>query len=117
MGFERHGYQFEGAFTSPEQLEARAGVYLVWCKSGETWTCLDVGESHNVQEGVLNHDRADEWRRNCRGVLYYAAHYTPNLRDRCNERRVVAAAGPGGEWCDRVRARGSEVRLGGRGGH
>jgi len=26
MGFERHGYQFEGAFTSPSELEARAGV-------------------------------------------------------------------------------------------
>jgi len=80
MGFERHGYQFEGAFTSPSQLEARAGVYVVWCKSGETWTCLDVGESHNVQERVLNHDRAAQWRRNCQGTIYYAAYYTPNLQ-------------------------------------
>jgi hypothetical protein len=79
MDFERHSYQFDGAFTSADQLEARAGVYVVWCKSGETWTCLDVGESHNVQERVLNHDRADDWRRICRGVIYYAAHYTPNL--------------------------------------
>jgi len=35
MGFERHGYQFVGAFTSPSQMEAGAGVYLVCCKSGE----------------------------------------------------------------------------------
>lgn len=61
MSFERHGYNFEGAFTLANQLEARAGVYVIWCKNGEAWTCLDVGESHNVQERVLNHDRAGQW--------------------------------------------------------
>ncbi|MGH9338513.1 MAG: hypothetical protein ACRD1R_02725 [Acidobacteriota bacterium] len=80
MSFERHGYQFEGAFTSANQLEARAGVYVIWCKNGETWTCLDVGDLHNVQERGLNHDRADQWRRSCGGTIYYAAHYTPNLQ-------------------------------------
>ncbi len=80
MNFELHGYHFEGAFTSANQLQARAGVYVVWCKDGEKWTCLGVGESHNVQERVLNHERASQWRRNCRGTLYYAAHYTPNLQ-------------------------------------
>jgi hypothetical protein len=80
MSFERHGYHFEGAFTSASQLEARAGVYVIWCNVGESWTCLDVGESHNLQERVLNHDRAGQWQRNCRGTLYYAAHYAPNLQ-------------------------------------
>jgi hypothetical protein len=23
---------------------------------------------------------ADRWQRNCRGTLYYAAHYTPNVQ-------------------------------------
>jgi len=80
MSFDRHGYDFEGAFTAADQLEARAGVYVVWCRSGETWTCLDVGESHNIRDRLLTHDRASEWRRHCRGTLYYAAHYTPNLQ-------------------------------------
>ena len=80
MSFDRHGYQFEGTFTSANHLETRAGIYVIWCKTGETWTCLDVGESHNVQERVLNHDRADQWKRNCRGTICYAAHYTPNLQ-------------------------------------
>ena len=87
MSFERHGYHFAGAFTSPTQLEARAGVYVIWCKRGETWTCLDVGESHNVQERVLNHDRAHQWQQNCRGTIYYAVHYTPNLHQ--TERRQI----------------------------
>ena len=80
MTFERHGYRFEGAFPSANQLEARAGVYVLWSKNGETWTGLDVGESHNLQERVLKHDHADQWRRNCRGTIHYAARYTPNLQ-------------------------------------
>jgi len=97
MNFDRHGYRFEGAFTSANQLEARAGVYVIWCRNGEVWTCLDVGESHDVQSRILNHDRADQWRRNCRGTLYYAAHYTQGLQQasRCEiESRLRQFEGP-----------------------
>jgi len=80
MSFERDGYRWEGAFTSADSLESRAGIYMVWCRSGDTWTALDVGESHNVQERVRYHDRADQWRRACRGALHFAAHYTPHLQ-------------------------------------
>lgn len=80
MSFDFHGYSFEGAFTSTSQLESRAGVYVIWCKSGDKWTCLDVGESQDVQTRVLNHDRADQWMRNCGGTIYYSAHYTPHLQ-------------------------------------
>jgi len=80
MAFERNGYQFEGAFTSPDNLEEKSGIYVIWCKISESWTCLDVGESHNVKNRVINHDRTDQWRRNCRGQIYYAAHYTPHLQ-------------------------------------
>lgn len=78
MGFERWGYQFEGAWSDPNNLESRSGVYVIWCKSGDNWNVIDVGESHNVKERVLNHDRSDCWNRNCRGTLYYSATYTPN---------------------------------------
>jgi hypothetical protein len=80
MPFERHGYYFDGAFSSATKLEPRAGVYVVWCKFGEQWTCLDIGESQNVQERVLGHDRAQEWAWHCRGNLYYAVHYTPEVQ-------------------------------------
>ena len=56
------------------------GVYMVWCKTGDQWSVMDVGESANVQERVLNHDRAPQWKRHCSGVLYFAAHYTPNAQ-------------------------------------
>lgn len=80
MGFERWGYKFEGAWTDPNNLETRSGVYVIWCKSGENWLILDVGESHDVNDRVLSHDRSDCWRRNCTGTIYYSATYTPKLQ-------------------------------------
>lgn len=80
MSFERWGYAFEGAFTDPASLEQRSGVYVIWCKTGDNWKVLDVGESHNVQDRVMNHDREDCWERNCTGVIYYSVTYTPNLQ-------------------------------------
>jgi len=41
---------------------------------------LDVGEAANIKERVSNHDRSDCWRRNCSGIIYYSATYTPNLQ-------------------------------------
>ena len=80
MGFSRWGYDFEGAWSDPNYLESRSGVYVIWCKSGDTWKVLDVGESHDVKERVQNHDRANCWQRNCNGTLYYSVTYTPHLQ-------------------------------------
>ena len=80
MGFERWGYKFEGAFTDPERLEPQSGVYVIWCKTDDTWTVIDVGESADVKRRVKTHDRAAQWGCLCSGMLYYSAIYTPNLQ-------------------------------------
>lgn len=80
MSFKRWGYEFDGAYTSFEFLQARSGVYVIWCKSGDTWTVIDVGETADVKERVSNHDRAGCWARNCLSTIYYSATYTPNLQ-------------------------------------
>ena len=80
MGFERWGYQFDGTYTSPDSLDSRAGVYVIWCKNEENWTVLDVGEAADVKDRVSNHDRADCWSRHCSGTIYYSAICTPNLQ-------------------------------------
>ena len=80
MSFERWGYHFEGAFNSYNNLQARSGVYVIWCKNRENWTVLDVGESSDVKNRVSTHDRADCWTRNCLGTINYSATYTPNLQ-------------------------------------
>jgi hypothetical protein len=80
MGFVRWGYEFDGAYTSPDSLQSRSGVYVIWCKKGDTWTVLDVGEAADVKERVSNHDRTDCWSQHCSGIIYYSATYTPHLQ-------------------------------------
>ena len=80
MAFERWGYQFDGAYTSPDSLESLPGVYVIWCRSQEgTWHVLDVGEAENVQDCTRNQDRLPCWQQNCQGEIYYSAMYTLNM--------------------------------------
>ena len=79
MPYNMYGYNFEGAFVDPSDLEIESGVYLIHCKADDKWYVLDVGESQNVRERVMTHDREDCWKTNCRGgVIHYSAHYMPN---------------------------------------
>lgn len=80
MSFERWDYEFDGAYNSPSSLQAKAGVYVVWNKKGDSWTVLDVGETSDVQERLTNHERTNCWSRNCSGTIYYSATYTPHLQ-------------------------------------
>ena len=98
MAFERWGYTFEGAYLSADSLQARSGVYVIWCEiSKNSWNVLDVGEASSVQERVKTHDRADCWSRECSGTIHYAATYTPNLqqpRRKQIEQRIRQLANP-----------------------
>lgn len=80
MSFERHGYTWDGAYTDRSRLQKRSGVYAVWCRTGESWSILDIGESHDVQERLLDHDREPQWKARCNGTLYFAATYTPGMQ-------------------------------------
>ena len=71
MSFSGWGYQFEGAFSSPDQVPAQSGVYTVWCWQNNNWTLLDAGQAEDMRERVANHDRANCWRRNCSGSVYF----------------------------------------------
>jgi hypothetical protein len=59
MTFERWGYKFDGAYTSPDSLQPIAGVYVIFCRDGDRWTVLDVGESDNVRDRLSDHERVD----------------------------------------------------------
>jgi len=59
VSFKKWGHTVEGAWSDPSMLEARSGVYIIWCKIGNYWKVLDVGESSDVKERVRTHDRAD----------------------------------------------------------
>ena len=97
MAFERWGYQFEGAWATPHNLESKSGVYVIWCKIRDDWFVLDVGESSDVKSRVLIHDRKNEWKSNCRGVIQYSVTYTPNLQQAGRmeiERRIRSMSKP-----------------------
>lgn len=87
MPFDSWGYHFEGAFSAPRQLPSGSGVYVIWCKDGDNWKVLDVGESDDVRDRVMNHKRADCWSRNCSGIIHFAATYTLNLTE--SKRREI----------------------------
>lgn len=87
MAFERWGHKFDGAYTSPDSLQTTVGVYVIWCRVGDDWSVLDVGESDNVRERVSYHERADCWMEHCTGTVYYSATYTPDLDE--DERRAI----------------------------
>ena len=88
--FQRWGYVFDGAYTNASSLQPHAGIYVIWCQSGTNWVVLDIGESENVRDRLLNHDRASDWRRNCQGTVRFSATYTPGL-DADGRRRIEAA--------------------------
>jgi hypothetical protein len=89
MGFDRWGNHFEGCYLSPDELDSRPGVYVVWCKRGGTWIILDVGESDNVNYRLNNHERADCWKQNCRALIYYSAVYISDPKERANLERYI----------------------------
>jgi hypothetical protein len=79
MPFTIGRYTFTGPFTDLNQLEDRAGVYLIICREGATAKVVDCGESAKVKTSILTHEREGSWRRHCDGSLSVAVHYTPDL--------------------------------------
>ena len=66
------GHVFGGPYSSPSVLYSEPGVYVILCKTNDSYKVLDVGESKNMKERVENHDRKDCWEKNCKGTIVYA---------------------------------------------
>ena len=66
------GYTFGGPYSSPSVLYSEPGVYVILCKTNDSYKVLDVGESGNMKERVENHDRKDCWKKNCKSTIVYA---------------------------------------------
>jgi hypothetical protein len=69
-------YEFEGPYTSTDQLKDQSGVYVVLCQKNPDYSPVDCGESATVKSRVENHDRSDCWSRNCSTALCVAVLYT-----------------------------------------
>lgn len=68
-------YRFDGPYTNPDQLQPRAGAFVVWCKKNDDWNIVDVGESTDIQQRLLTHEDREHWTKVCKGTLLYTATY------------------------------------------
>ena len=74
--FSRWEHTVSGWFSSPHELEEKAGVFIIATQDFAQPFVLDVSQSENVRFCVLNHERRTLWRRNALGGLLYAVIYT-----------------------------------------
>ena len=68
-------YQFNGPHTNVAQLAKASGVYVITTITGGLHKVIDVGESHDVQHRVGNHDRSQSWQKHAVDTLYASALY------------------------------------------
>lgn len=72
-------YNFQGPFTSANDLEDNAGIYVITDNYQNQYNPIDVGESSTIKTRINTHDRQDCWKRNSKGILTAFVLYTPNL--------------------------------------
>jgi len=85
------GYDFEGPFKDPDEIEERKeGVYVVLCSNrpdrplyiGTAGEGISRGHQ-GVRERLKNHDKKKCFEENCEnGQLEYAVMYISNQRER-----------------------------------
>lgn len=68
-------YLFDGPHTNVANLLQRSGVYVITTIVNGYHKVVDVGESHNVQNRVTNHDRSKQWNTHIADRLYVSAYY------------------------------------------
>lgn len=73
------------------KLKNTPGVYTIWCRSSsrDTLTLIDVGQSDNVRDRVMSHDRRECWNKNCKGSLEVAATYIKDEQQRLNLEKEI----------------------------
>lgn len=83
MSIKIGSYNFEGPYTSVNDLLDSSGVYSILGRSSdnERWSVVDIGETQRVRSRVSTHDRKRCWEGRGHRQLAAAAHYTGE-RDR-----------------------------------
>lgn len=70
-------YEFQGPFSSVEELEDRPGVYIVLCNLDDELhevLLVDI-DVLSVRKNLLQKDKSDQWRNNCSGKLEFVVCY------------------------------------------
>ena len=81
-------YEFEGPYSTSNDLSDSAGIYVILDnRSDGKWYLLDVGESDGIKTRIENHERQPCWRQNRQGTIGVAVLYTPTWSE--NGRRFL----------------------------
>jgi hypothetical protein len=75
--------------TQADKLKNAPGVYTIWCRSSSRDTLIDVGQSDNVRDRVMSHDRRECWNKNCKGSLEVAATYIKDEQQRLDREKEI----------------------------
>lgn len=68
-------YKLQGYFENSSELEPYQGVYVVYDKYNGNYKPIDIGESGNIKERILSHDRKPEWNKMAKGTICFAIKY------------------------------------------
>jgi hypothetical protein len=68
MSLDIGDYVFEGPYSTPVSLEEEAGIFVVFCRTGEDCKGLDCGIAGQAKTAVLGHSRRGEWEDICASV-------------------------------------------------
>ena len=78
MSIKIGDYDFEGPFSSEDDLNNQSGVYVILGKehSHDTdYLLIDIGQAGEVRERIETHDRADCWEEQECEELAFAVRY------------------------------------------
>jgi hypothetical protein len=81
-------FPFEGPLASLDNIENESGVYAIICEFVDKFYLLDVGQSKNIKEKIVNHERKKCWERFQKGKIRYAVLYSDDYRD-MSENNIV----------------------------
>ena len=82
MTINLYGFDFEGPYPNIEEIEDKAGIYVVLCRNN--FDVLDVGtagegmwpNSQGMKRRLKGHNRKSCWEKHCKnGQLSYAVMY------------------------------------------
>lgn len=69
-------YQFDGPYTSPDEMGSKSGVYVITTKTAEDrHRVLDVGESGDLSDRLTNHERSGCWRSHEQQGIHMWCYY------------------------------------------
>lgn len=74
--------EFEGPFRAAENIEARPGLFALFCETDDEYELLEVDHA-DVLDGCLESEEYVNniafYQENCTGTLCAAVHYTDDL--------------------------------------